>query len=1213
MNVDSERYAKLNEAFARARALAPEEREGVRTELARTDPELARELDSLLATLEGSTQSGPARYLGEQAIGEARAKLEWALSPTGLPGWTPERIAGFRVLRRIGEGGMGVVFEAEQDTPRRRVALKMIHPTLDSHERVRRFKLEAEVLARLQHPGIARIYECGANDLGRGPQPYFAMELIEGVDLRAFVRSGRLATQATLALVAEVADAVQHAHERGVVHRDLKPDNVLVDAQGRPKVLDFGVARASDTSTLLSTLVTQTGELVGTLAYMAPEQLSGGRASASAAVDVYALGVILYELLSGALPHEIVGLPITTALELLSKREPRPLCELDGSLRGDVETIVAKAMEKDPSRRYTSAAALAADLRRHLANLPIAARAPSVAYRVAKLLRRNRSLTLSIGSAIALLVAGLVATAWQARVAQHERDRARDSADEQRRLSQSERAARREADLRSREARESEALALRYGYSASMLSVFEALDRGQFPRVVESLDATPEALRGWEWRLARARLDARLETHQPAAPRAAAGDDEHVAALLASRRGSWYLSIDARVDQGVFQHDSGTGALIQRWGPPAMNALLAQPVLSLDDERLTVLFTTQDSDDRAQLETWEVASGRRLGAATLPLKSRWSTTLSARPNAIRRDGGAVLLGSAEGLALWDVARESVVAQSTVAVGYDALAFSLDGRLIALCGATQDAQLLDAATLEVLETFRGHDNSVTCLAFSPDSTRLATGGMDRRALVWDLTQRPATLASIVELPERPIALEFAPDGEHVAAITAPALPSICVARAADGRLCSLLHTEQPELRNLVFLDTRTVATLGLAGELSTWSADARELVRLRGHASFVYGVASLPELGLIASVGWDGWRGSAGALRLWDVDSGAQVVQCLGADVIALNAKAAPDSSKLAVLLAPNAYRPGAQREIVVLDTESGAVARLAVAGYTTQFTLDPRGERLVLFESDATGSELIEHDTATMKRLRRARLPTRGQATCIEFARDGRWLAVGVGPHGERATPNECGALILDARSWEALRQFGRGAVTALALTPDGRRIALASSAEPGVGALGVWNVDDGRCIARRERIDVMGSAVTFSPDGARIATGHSGAFVNIWDAATLDPLARLEGHKDYVMALAWSERGGQLVSASGDGSLQLWSPRPARERIAAQRARAAALPRVEALVQQLLAPDGDTVRARARIEQDASLGELERTLARQVVLREALARTLGQ
>src|SRR5262245_34652650 len=229
--------------------------------------------------------------------------------------WLPNSIGKYRILRHLGEGNMGIVYEAQQEQPRRKVALKVIKPGLASSELLRRFEQEAEALGRLQHPGIAQIYEAGWADTGFGPQPYFALEFIRGRTLGDFVRERNLSVREKLELVAKVADAVHHAHQRGLIHRDLKPANILVDETGQPKVLDFGVARVTDRGAP-STVQTDVGQIVGTLAYMSPEQVLGDPLEIDTRSDVYALGVILYELLAERQPYN-TGTKLHEAIQVI--------------------------------------------------------------------------------------------------------------------------------------------------------------------------------------------------------------------------------------------------------------------------------------------------------------------------------------------------------------------------------------------------------------------------------------------------------------------------------------------------------------------------------------------------------------------------------------------------------------------------------------------------------------------------------------------------------------------------------------------------------------------------------------------------------------------------------------------------------------------------------------------------------------------------------
>jgi eukaryotic-like serine/threonine-protein kinase len=326
--------------------------------------------------------------------------------------WIPASVGGFRLLRVIGEGGMGIVYEAEQDHPRRIVALKVIRPGFASPEFLRRFARESEVLARLQHPGIAQIYEAGAAETDFGSQPYFAMEFIHGMPLGEYAQSHHLDTRQRLELIAKVCDGVDHAHQRGVIHRDLKPGNIPVDETGQPKVLDFGVARVTE-GDAPATEQTDLGQMIGTLAYMSPEQVAADPLKVDQRSDVYALGVILYELLAGRLPYQL-SLQLPEAVLTIQQEDPTPLRSISRAYRGDVETIVAKALEKDKARRYESAAELAGDIRRYLEDEPISARPASLSYQVQKFTRRHKGLVAAAAVVFVVLAGGIVVSTREA-------------------------------------------------------------------------------------------------------------------------------------------------------------------------------------------------------------------------------------------------------------------------------------------------------------------------------------------------------------------------------------------------------------------------------------------------------------------------------------------------------------------------------------------------------------------------------------------------------------------------------------------------------------------------------------------------------------------------------------------------------------------------------------------------------------------------------
>ncbi len=357
----------------------------------------------------------------EHDRGASSAFLAGAKEPlSAFPDGMPERIGRYRIIRLLGEGGMGVVYEAEQDNPRREVALKLMRSAFGGRSLIARFEREAAALARMRHPGIAQIYEAGSvTDVRGGCTPYFAMELVRGAPLDQFVRERGLTARQVLALVAEIAETVQHAHEQGVVHRDLKPANIVVEAAGdaapRPKILDFGIARiAEPEGSAEMSLRTDVGQLLGTIPYMSPEQVAGDSSRIDARTDVYALGVVLFELLAGRLPLDLRGRPIAEAARIIHDEDPTRLSAVSRIFRGDVETIVGTAMEKEPGRRYPSAGTFAADIRRHLSHTPILARPSSGIDQLRKFGRRHRTLVASAALVLlATTTAALVSTsAW---------------------------------------------------------------------------------------------------------------------------------------------------------------------------------------------------------------------------------------------------------------------------------------------------------------------------------------------------------------------------------------------------------------------------------------------------------------------------------------------------------------------------------------------------------------------------------------------------------------------------------------------------------------------------------------------------------------------------------------------------------------------------------------------------------------------------------
>jgi serine/threonine protein kinase len=329
-----------------------------------------------------------------------------------------QQIGRYRLMRLIASGGMGTVYEAEQEQPQRVVALKLMKGGIESNSAARRFEYESEILARLRHPGIAQVYEAGTAQLltvGMPIElPYYAMELITGgLPITRYADENRLDARRRLALFADVCDSIQHGHRRGILHRDLKPSNILVDESGQAKVIDFGVARAIESDERMTTCHTSPGQLIGTVAYMSPEQCTGFSDDLDARSDVYSLSVVLYQLLIGKLPYDVAHLPVIEAVRVICEQAPVfprvTRCKLDR----DLACIVLRSLEKNRERRYQSAAELGAEIRRYLRGAPIEARRDSIRYLLSKAIQRHQRV-LGIGVVLLAAISTAVLGFWAA-------------------------------------------------------------------------------------------------------------------------------------------------------------------------------------------------------------------------------------------------------------------------------------------------------------------------------------------------------------------------------------------------------------------------------------------------------------------------------------------------------------------------------------------------------------------------------------------------------------------------------------------------------------------------------------------------------------------------------------------------------------------------------------------------------------------------------
>jgi WD40 repeat protein/serine/threonine protein kinase len=1076
-----ERRWRIRALFDRAAELPAAERGAFLDNACQGDAALRAELEELLAhdagfhagtEVDGFLQSPLFRSPEKTPPGSA--------SPaSGEQPGLPPRIGRYRVLRGLGEGGMGTVYEAEQDSPRRTVALKVIRPGIVLPELVKRFSQEVQFLARLQHRGIAQVFEAGMGEDGR---PFFAMEYIRGMPLDAYARGHGLDVASRLELLAKVCDAVQHAHDKGVIHRDLKPSNILVDETGEPKVLDFGVARATDADLLTSTDHTRTGQLVGTLGYMSPEQVTAAPAELDGRSDVYALGVVLFELLVDRLPYHLEHLPLPEVARMILEQEPSRLGSINPHFRGDVETIVAKALEKDKARRYQSAAELAADIRRHLRNVPIRARPPSALYQLGKFARRHKALVGGVAGVMAALVVGLVGTLlFAAREA-----RQRGLAEHNAHVADGEKHA-----------------ALRQAYRADLAAAAAALQSHDVAFAARQLDEAPEALRGWEWRHLHSRLDDSIAVFP--APVGATyltlGADEPRLAVLADQRvrlldelgrtertvpyplehrGLWTV---ARTPQGLLylgatermvylRDESGEVRLGVEAAAGDTAACLS---LSPNLKGLAVTWKTPTGYSTAVYDSSGKEQVRLPDLHSAPV---WSLTFSP-------DGTRLASTSEDGTArLWDVATGQPIGGPLRHPGKSKVlhaAFRRDGTRVLTTSADGTVCQWDAATgMAVEPPFERHTGEVWTATYSPDGRWVASAGTDRTVRLWQATGRQEAL---------------------------------------------VLNGHTDNITQLVFSeDGRRLCSVSQDGTARTWEADPNaNLPVLSGHSLYVYPVAYSPDGQWIASGSWDG------TVRLWDALTGEPcAVMPLGNNVRAL--AFGPDSTWLVtgcdgddrlqlwdILTArrrKSIKGPGKVPQALAVSPDGTRVAAMDSEG-TFSLTELRNGREVasldLLTRSDTRGALAWSPDGQRLALISEEKniglWDTReGQITARLSGHTERIFSVAFSPDGHQLVSAGRDRTVrvwdVDTGLCRAVLQGHANEVFAAVFHPGGTRIASAGRD----GMIWLWDAATGEKLTRLQGHANYVYSLAFSPDGKSLASGSGDGTVRLWDT---EPLAR--------------------------------------------------------------------------------------------------------
>ncbi len=1098
------------------------------------------------------------------------------LSPDPLLGTT---IDGVRIVRKLGEGGFAFVYEGRQRSEPTVVAVKVLKPRLATPGLVRRFEYEAEILTRLVHPGIARVHRLARTSVEGVEVPCIVMEIVPAAKpITKYSGDLALPVPDRVALLAEAAEAIGHGHRLGVLHRDVKPGNILVGPDGQPKVIDFGWARGLDSAAVLQSAGTAFGQFVGTFQYMSPEQFDPDPAAVDIRADVWALGAVLQELLTGKPPHEYQGGPLFHFATAVRETPPTPLPTDDRSIDRQLRTIVATCLAKDTNRRYASAVELAADLRRHLAGEPIAPASTGLRDTLLYLARKHAAAAIAAAVSLAALVAATVGIGFflirSDRALRAEAETAARLRAESRRASDEAARAQAETDNARRQLYVANLHRLALpdaGRPSAVRRLFDETARivaptdrrhGDRDLPLELLCLRPRVFQPIRHHGGESAADVTDLAVNASGDRFATACDDGTVTLrdadgrlvAALRPGSgahrllftprWLAA--ASGDGSLTLVDAVTGAngatLPFDVGITALAADAAGSLLVAGCDDGTLRAVRFDADGSAAEPVVIRAHRRKVGAVAV---SPDGTRLAATS----RDGTCRLLETGEGreLAVFPAPRDRP----------GCVAFSADGRRLAHCGPELSIGVVDTVTNATTRHPAGHSDRIRALAFSPDGRTLASASDDGTAILHD-TERGVRVATLVAHRGPVTSLAFAPDGRSLA--TGSADGTVRLWRGADGALERTLEGHEDPIAAIAFApDGRSLLSAGGDGLTLQWDTTTPEGSRvLRGHETAFDGVLFLPRSTRFVGYSHDG------SARLWDAATAAEIVRFPGHRGPIRTAAASPDGTTIALGVDDD--------DVVVLHDVRDGSPRATLRGHARRLTsldFSPDGTLLASASDDGTARIWSVADGSCRREL----TGHAGSVLAVRFSPDGTtlataardgtarlWPVTGDGPpnvlsgHGALvrtiafapdgrsvATGSDDGT----ARLWLAgsgvctgTLRAGTSAVTRLAFVGGGRRLVTGRMR----GGLDLWDVATAGHVTPLEGHAAEIRAIVVTPDGTRFATASSDRTVRIWDAEEGTELLLLRGHAAPILGLAISGDGRELVTTSADRTVRLWA-----------------------------------------------------------------------